>query len=292
MVSVVVNQLYDFSSTSSISANYQVYGKYETQIFGVNQAYYKEGNTCFDLSLNNSMEYKVDKRIYYKLSYVNDDSESIPIDDGYWEKKTVCTPSIDDAFVYTFEGYYVHDKEELIDDQSADFAVIIDANDIVEYDDLMDILEPDKSEEEMTREIIYLDKTVFNENTLAFYPTEFESDLTLLVDATATEKYEYFYNKAYELQSQYDVQYELWIAKGLTDEEISVVMNEDLSYTGLGMYEIYIKKIDALNVMADNRIQTNISELENSNSGNLDTYNEIKGGLSDIERYRYLENLN
>ncbi len=73
MLSIVVNQLYDFSSASSISTNYQVYGKYETQIFGVKQAYYKEGNTCFDLSLNsNSMEYKVDKRIYYKLSYVND----------------------------------------------------------------------------------------------------------------------------------------------------------------------------------------------------------------------------
>ncbi len=61
MVSFVVNQLYDFSSTSSISANYQVYGKYETQIFGFKQAYYREGSTCFDLSLNsNSMEYKVD----------------------------------------------------------------------------------------------------------------------------------------------------------------------------------------------------------------------------------------
>ncbi len=112
MLSIVVNQLYDFSSTSSISANYQLYGKYETQIFGVKQAYYKEGNTCFDLSLNsNSMEYKVDKRIYYKLSYVNDESESIPIDDGYWENKTVCTPSIDDTFACTFKGYYVHTRK-------------------------------------------------------------------------------------------------------------------------------------------------------------------------------------
>lgn len=66
-------------------------------------------------------------------------------------------------------------------------------------------------------------------------------------------------------------------------------MNEDLSYTGLNRYDIYIKKIEALNVMADSRIKSNISELEKSNAGNLDTYKEIKGGLSDIERYRYLQ---
>lgn len=217
MMSIVANQLYDFSSISSISTNYQVYGKYETQVFAVKQAYYNEGSTCFDLSLNsNSMEYKVDKRIYYKLSYVNDESESIPIDEGYWENKTICTPSINNAFAYTFEGYYLHDKEEITVDQSPDFAIIVDVNDIVEYDDLMDIWEVEKSAEERSCEMKYLDKTVFNENTLVLYPSEFESELTLLVEGTDDEKNDYFYSKASELQNQYDVQYDLWIAKGLT----------------------------------------------------------------------------